>query len=55
MWRTEPGSVRQTTKHQSDWWARDVHTFWPVTTHSSPSSTALVCTLARSLPALGSE
>ena len=47
--------MRQTTKHQSAWWASEVQTFWPVTTHSSPSSTALVWTLARSLPALGSE
>ena len=47
--------VRQTAKHQSDQWASDVHTFWPVITHSSPSSTARVCTLARSLPAPGSE
>ena len=55
MWRAEPGSVRHTTKHQSDWWASEVQTFWPVTTHSSPSSSARVATLARSLPALGSE
>ena len=55
MCRSEPGSVRQTAKHQSDWWASDVHTFCPVITHSSPSSAARVCTLARSLPAPGSE
>ena len=54
LWRTEPGSVRATTKHQCDTWASDVHTFWPSITHSSPSRTALVCTLARSEPALGS-
>ena len=32
-----------------------VHTFWPLRTHSSPSSSALVCRLATSLPAPGSE
>ena len=31
------------TKHQSATWASDVHTFWPLMTHSSPSSTARVC------------
>ncbi len=31
-----------------------VHTFWPLTTNSSPSATALVCRPARSLPATGS-
>ena len=49
------GSVRHTTKHQSAQWASDVHTFCPVITHSSPSRTARVCTLARSDPASGSE
>src|SRR3712207_9503874 len=34
------GSVRVTTKHQSAWWAKVVHTFWPLMTHSSPSRTA---------------
>ena len=33
----------------------NVQTFWPSITHSSPSRRALVCTLARSEPALGSE
>ena len=54
-WRSEPGSVRQTTKHQSDSCALEVHTFCPSTTQSSPSRRALVCTLARSEPAPGSE
>ena len=49
------GDVRATTKHQSAQWARDVQTFCPWITQSSPSSTALVAMLARSLPALGSE
>ena len=35
-------------------WALDVQTFWPVTTHSSPSSTARVRSEARSEPASGS-
>ena len=36
----DSGSVRHTTKHQSARCASVVHTFWPVITHSSPSSTA---------------
>ena len=54
-WRDEPGSVRAMTKIQSESWAHDVHTFWPSTTHSSPSRTARVLTAARSEPAPGSE
>ena len=50
----DPASVRATTKHQCETWASEVQTFWPLMTHWSPSSTALVCTLARSEPALGS-
>ena len=38
----------------SERWAPEVHTFCPVTSHSSPSRTALVCNPARSLPAPGS-
>ena len=34
--------------------APDVHTFWPFTTHSSPSRTARVVSDAKSLPAPGS-
>ena len=34
--------------------APDVHTFWPLTTHSSPSRTARVWREARSEPAPGS-
>src|SRR5437899_6804053 len=48
------GSVRQTAKIQWAWWASVVQTFCPVTTHSSPSRTARVFTLARSEPASGS-
>ena len=48
------GSVRHTTKIQSAMWPRLVHTFWPLITHSSPSCTAVVFTLARSEPASGS-
>ncbi len=36
-------SVRQSTKHHCAQCASDVHTFWPVMTHSSPSSSARVC------------
>ena len=47
--------VRASTKHQSAQWASDVHTFWPLIDHSSPStSSARVWTLARSDPASGS-
>jgi hypothetical protein len=35
-------------------WASDVHTFWPLSTHSSPSRSARMATLARSEPAAGS-
>ncbi len=49
------GAVRQRTKHHAAVWARLVQIFCPVTTQASPSSTARVCTLARSEPALGSE
>ena len=48
------GSVRQMTSPMSARWAKDVHTFCPLTTHSSPSRTARVFRLARSLPAPGS-
>ncbi len=54
LWRADAGSVRATTKHQCETWASEVQTFWPLMTHSSPSSTALVLTLARSEPASGS-
>ena len=47
--------VRASTKHHCDHWASDVHTFWPWSTQSSPSRSARVEMLARSLPALGSE
>src|SRR3954451_42069 len=40
--------------HHLDWCANVVHTFWPVTTYSSPSRTALVLSEARSDPDSGS-
>ena len=49
------GSVRAMISPMSLYWAPDVHTFWPVMPHSSPSRSARVCRLARSLPAPGSE
>ena len=49
------GSVRATSMHHLASWASVVHTFWPVTTQSSPSLTALVFSDARSEPASGSE
>ena len=50
------GDVRASTKHQSAQWASEVHTFWPWTVQwPVSSSSARVATLARSLPASGSE
>ena len=48
------GSVRQMISPMSLYCAPDVHTFWPVTSHSSPSRIALVWRPARSEPAPGS-
>ena len=48
-------SVRHNTKIQSAVCAADVQIFWPSMIHSSPSRIALVATLVRSDPALGSE
>ena len=48
------GSVRASNMPRSATCAPEVHTFWPVMIHSSPSRTARVCTLARSEPAPGS-
>jgi hypothetical protein len=48
------GSVRTKHMHQSAWCAPDVHTFCPLTTKWSPSSTRAVESAARSLPAPGS-
>ena len=47
-------SVRARSIPRSAWWALVFHTFWPLTTHSSPSSTAVVVSPARSEPADGS-
>ena len=49
------GSVRTRVKIQSPCWPRVVQVFWPLTTQSSPSRTAVVRRLARSEPASGSE
>ena len=48
------GSVRAMRMPNCEIWAIDVQIFWPLTTHSSPSRTARVDRLARSLPAPGS-
>ena len=48
-------SVRATSMHHFASCAYVVHTFWPVTTHSSPSRTARVLSDARSEPDPGSE
>ena len=52
---TASGSVRTTSSPQRDTWASDVHTFWPLTTHSSPSFTPRAARPAKSEPAPGSE
>ena len=49
------GSVRHRQKIQSACWPSVVQVFWPLTTQSSPSRTAVVRRLARSEPASGSE
>jgi hypothetical protein len=49
------GSVRTRQKIQSAYWPSVVHVFWPLTTQSSPSRTAVVRREARSEPASGSE
>ncbi len=48
------GSVRTKVSRKSASWAPEVHTFCPLTTKWSPSSTARVRSDARSEPALGS-
>ena len=47
--------MRQASQIQSAYWISDVHIFWPLMTHSSPSRTALVLSEARSVPEPGSE
>ena len=47
-------SLRATNMPRVECNAPDVHTFWPLITHSSPSRSALHETLARSEPAPGS-
>jgi hypothetical protein len=49
------GSVRASRMAKADCCAPDVHTFWPLTIHTSPSLTALVRRPATSEPAPGSE
>ena len=49
------GDVRVMISPMSLNCAPDVHTFWPVMTHSSPSRSARVWIPARSEPATGSE
>ena len=49
------GSVRTSSSHQFARWPSVFHTFWPLMTKVSPSSTARVRSDARSDPALGSE
>ncbi len=46
--------VRAMSMPMSAVWPSEVHTFWPLTIHSSPSLTARVVSPARSEPAPGS-
>ncbi len=46
--------VRAMSMPMSAIWPSEVHTFWPLTIHSSPSFTARVVRPARSEPAPGS-
>ena len=46
--------VRASRMPQSANWAKDVQTFWPFTTYSSPSRSARVMSEGRSDPAAGS-
>jgi len=48
-------SVRVSRPHQSEYCAPLVHVFWPLMVQWSPASMALVCSEAKSDPALGSE
>ncbi len=48
------GSLRQMISPMSERWAPEVHTFWPLTIHWSPSRSALVWSEARSEPDEGS-
>src|SRR4029453_4386853 len=45
------GSVRASSMPRSAVWPPDVHTFWPVITHSSPSRSAFARPPARPAPA----
>jgi hypothetical protein len=54
-WRFSAGSVRASTKHQSELCACEVQIFWPSIRHSPSTSVARVAMAARSLPAPGSE
>ena len=47
--------MRHASQSQSAYWIREVHIFWPLITHSSPSRVARVLREARSVPEAGSE
>ena len=52
---TASGSVRTTSRPHLERWASVVHTFWPLTIHSSPSWTPFDDSPAKSEPEPGSE
>ena len=54
LWASAVGSVRARRMPYRATCASVVHTFWPLTTNSSPSRSARVVSDARSLPAPGS-
>jgi hypothetical protein len=54
-WADSGVPVRVSRTQRSAYWARLVHTFWPVTRQSSPSRVARHDSDARLLPVPGSE
>lgn len=50
-----PGAVRVNSTQRVEYWAKLVHTFWPLMIQVSPSGMARVDRDARSLPEPGSE
>ncbi|MNN68679.1 hypothetical protein D3C81_1844070 [compost metagenome] len=55
LWRGSSGLVRAASQMKSAESAPEVHSLLPLTTKCSPSSRAEVFSVARSLPAAGSE
>ena len=56
-WRESGSPVRVSSTQRSEYWARLVHTFWPLirTTSTDPPGTARHASDDKSLPVPGSE